>query len=52
MKEKNNDDSQNPYENDLDLSELKREGEILDALEQDFQQAKIAPIPSKHIKKL
>ena len=40
MKEKNNDDSRNPYENDLELSELKREGEILDALEQNFQQVK------------
>ena len=52
MKEKNNDDSQNPYENDLDLSELKREGEILDALEQNFQQAKNSPNPIETYKEI
>ena len=52
MKEKNNDDSQNPYENDLELSELKREGEILDALEQNFQQAKNSPNPIETYKEI
>ena len=52
MKEKNNDESQNPYENDLELSELKREGEILDALEQNFQQAKNSPNPIETYKEI
>ena len=52
MKEKNNDDSQNPYENDLELSELKREGEILDALEQNFQQAKNSSNPIETYKEI
>ena len=52
MEEKNNDESQNQYENDLDFSEMKWEEEIFDILESNFEKSKNSPNPIEAYKEI
>lgn len=52
MEEKNNDESQNQYENDLDFNEMKREEEIFDILESNFEKAQNSPNPIEAYKEI